>query len=249
LFADPLLAALDMNRDTLVVAAAWYFVFVVSTVLHEAAHALAAWKLGDSTAYEGGQVTINPLPHIEREPIGMVAAPLISLFVYQSTFVFGWASAPYNVHWALAHPKRAAAMALAGPAANLLLAIIAAVSLKIGLEQGYFVVPDFRSFRDIERSALVEAAELGTAVGAAKLLSILFSLNLMLCFLNLLPLPPLDGSAIVPLFVSHEGAAKFRFYASQPAFWMIGMMVAWNLFPKIFNPIYDRALSLLYQGA
>jgi Zn-dependent protease len=247
-FAEPLLAVFEMNRDTLIVAAAWYFVFVVSTVMHEAAHALAAWKLGDPTAYEGGQVTINPLPHIEREPVGMVAAPLISLFVYQGTFVFGWASAPYNVHWALAHPKRAALMALAGPAANLMLVIIAAVGLRIGLEQGYFVVPDFRDFREIERSALVEAAELGTAIGAAKLLSILFSLNLMLCLFNLLPLPPLDGSALIPLFISNEGAAKFRFYASQPAFWMIGMMVAWNLFPKVFNPVFDRVLWLLYHG-
>ncbi|RIK75605.1 MAG: hypothetical protein DCC68_20885 [Planctomycetota bacterium] len=243
---EALLAALDFDRETLVVAAAWYFVFVVSTVLHEAAHALAAWKLGDSTAYEGGQVTINPLPHIEREPIGMVAVPLITLFLRGGNFLMGWASAPYNVHWALAYPKRAALMAMAGPAANLLLAVAAGIALRIGMAQGFFVAAD--DFGADFLSRIVEAANPGAGIGAAKLLSIAFSMNLILFTFNLLPLPPLDGSAIVPLFLSHEGAAKFRHYAAQPAFWMIGMLVAWNVFPKVFFPVFDRASTFVRLG-
>ena len=54
----------------------FYVVFVFSTVLHEAAHAWAALKGGDPTAYEGGQVTLDPVPHIRREPIGMVLVPI-----------------------------------------------------------------------------------------------------------------------------------------------------------------------------
>lgn len=242
LSADVIWAAMNLDRDTVVTAAAWYFVFVVSTVLHEAGHALAAWKLGDPTAYEGGQVSINPLPHIEREPVGMVAVPLISLFLNNGQWVFGWASAPYDVHWALAHPRKAALMAFAGPAANLILAAVAAVAIKIGLAQGLFVLPEDFSF-----SSVVDAAAPGAAVGAARLLSILFSLNLILFTFNLLPLPPLDGSAIVPLLLSHEGAAKFRHYAAQPVFWFIGLMVAWNVFPRIFFPIYFRVLEMLYR--
>lgn len=246
LFADAVWAAMDLDRDTVVVAAAWYFVFVMSTVLHEAAHALAAWKLGDPTAYEGGQVSINPLPHIEREPIGMVVVPLISLFVYEGHWLMGWASAPYNPHWALAHPRRAAAMAMAGPLSNLILAVLAVVALRVGLEQGVFVAPA-NGFRG-DFTAVVEGAAPGPAIGAAKLLSILFSLNLTLCLFNLLPLPPLDGSALVPLFLSHEGAAKFSHYSVQPAFWMIGMLVAWNLFPKLFWPVFVRALAYIHWG-
>ncbi len=237
-------AAMSFDRDTVVVALAWYFVFVVSAVLHEAAHALAAWKLGDSTAYEGGQVSINPLPHIEREPIGMIVVPLISLVVNQGQWVFGWASAPYNVHWALSHPKRAAAMALAGPAANLILAVLAGVALRVGLVHGFFVAPD-----DFGYAQLVDAAGPGVGVGAAKLLSILFSLNMILFTFNMFPLPPLDGSAIIPLIVSYEGAAKYRHYASQPAFWMMGMLVAWNMFPVVFLPIFWRAYALVFSGA
>lgn len=244
LSADVIWAAMNLDRDTVVTAAAWYFVFVVSTVLHEAGHALAAWKLGDPTAYEGGQVSINPLPHIEREPVGMVAVPLISLFLNNGQWVFGWASAPYDVHWALAHPRKAALMAFAGPAANLILAAVAGVAIKIGLVRGYFAVPAEAGFFDA--AAVVEAAAPGAAVGAAKLLSILFSLNLILLTLNILPLPPLDGSSILPLFLSREGAAKFRHYAAQPAFWFIGLLVAWNVFPRIFFPLFFRVREMLY---
>ena len=58
-------------------------VFLFSTTLHEAGHAFAAYRLGDPTAYEGGQVSLNPLPHIQREPFGMVLVPLITFAVAQ----------------------------------------------------------------------------------------------------------------------------------------------------------------------
>ena len=76
----------------------WYAVFIVSLTFHEAAHALAAWKLGDPTAYEAGQVTLNPLPHIEREPMGTILVPILTFFM------MGWASAPYDPYWAIRHP-------------------------------------------------------------------------------------------------------------------------------------------------
>lgn len=56
----------------------WYVVFIFSTTFHEAAHAFTALKLGDSTAYEGGQVTLDPLPHIRREPVGTIVFPILS---------------------------------------------------------------------------------------------------------------------------------------------------------------------------
>ena len=89
----------------------WYFVFLYSTVCHEAAHAWAAMKLGDDTAYRGGQVTLDPVPHIRREPVGMVIFPIITFFLNAAqgvTWMMGWASAPYDPEWASQNPRHAA---------------------------------------------------------------------------------------------------------------------------------------------
>jgi Zn-dependent protease len=84
----------------------YYVVFLFSTLLHEAAHAWAAMRGGDPTAYHSGQVTLDPLPHVRREPIGMVGLPILSVII--SGWPFGFASAPYDPHWAARYPKRAA---------------------------------------------------------------------------------------------------------------------------------------------
>src|SRR5215210_2042258 len=119
-----------MSLENLADGFLFYVVFLFSTTLHEAAHAWAALRGGDRTAYEGGQVTLDPLPHIRREPIGMVVLPLISVLV--SGWPLGFASAPYDPEWAEKHPRRAAWMALAGPGANFALVLIAGLSLRIG---------------------------------------------------------------------------------------------------------------------
>ena len=76
----------------------WLLVFIFSLTAHEAAHAWAAKRLGDLTAYQGGQVTLDPIPHIRREPLGMLIIPIASYF--SSGWMFGWASAPFNFAWA-----------------------------------------------------------------------------------------------------------------------------------------------------
>ena len=116
----------------LVDAALWYGVFLCSTVCHEAAHAWSALRLGDDTASRGGQVSLNPIPHVKREPMGMVVVPLLSWFA--AGWIMGWASAPYNAVWARLYPRRAAIMAAAGPAANLGLVLVAALFIRIGVE-------------------------------------------------------------------------------------------------------------------
>jgi hypothetical protein len=70
----------------------WYVIFILSATIHEAAHALAAKLGGDLTAYLGGQVSLNPVPHIKREPFGMVIFPLISAFLIG--WPFGYAKTP-----------------------------------------------------------------------------------------------------------------------------------------------------------
>jgi hypothetical protein len=123
-----------MDTDAVLLGITWYVVFLLSTTCHEAAHALAAKLGGDLTAFHGGQVTLDPIPHIRREPFGMVVFPILSYFL--GGWMMGWASAPYDPFWAQRHPHRAAWMSLAGPGANFTLTILAALSIHAGLWMG-----------------------------------------------------------------------------------------------------------------
>ena len=112
----------------------YYLAFLFSTTVHEAAHAWAAKLGGDLTAYHGGQVSLDPRPHIRREPVGMVLLPIISTLV--SGWPFGFASAPYDPEWALRYPQRAGWMAVAGPASNLLISAICVAVIHVGVAAG-----------------------------------------------------------------------------------------------------------------
>jgi Zn-dependent protease len=219
----------------------WYIVFLFSTSFHEAAHAWTAWKLGDDTAFRGGQATLDPTPHIRREPMGMVVVPIASYFI--GGWMIGWASAPYNVAWALANPRRAGLMAIAGPAANLALVILAAIAIRVGVAFHYFQAPAGLGFMH-----MTDSVDDGFPEFAAKITSIVFSLNLLLGAFNLLPIPPLDGSSL-PLLFSSPGTAEaiFRFMR-QPALRLVGMFIAWKFFGQVFNPILLFAGRLLYPG-
>ncbi|HEY5596590.1 MAG TPA: hypothetical protein VIL47_04935, partial [Candidatus Bipolaricaulota bacterium] len=92
------------------------------------------------------QVSLDPLPHIRREPMGMIGVPLLTFFLNDGQWMMGWASAPYNRLWALDFPKRASVMALAGPLANLIFVLLSGAALKIGLISGTFEYPDPEKF-------------------------------------------------------------------------------------------------------
>jgi len=233
-----------VSTDLIVLGITWFLVFLFSTTLHEAGHALAALKLGDATAYQGGQVTLSPLPHVRREPFGMVVVPLLSFALSRGGWMMGWASAPYDPQWAHRYPRRAAIMALAGPAANLALVLVAALAVRVGMALGVYRAPESISFHSI-----TGAVGPGFAAAAITPLSILFSLNLILCVFNLLPAPPLDGSAAIAIFMSDETARRYQAFLRQPMFSMLGILIAWRLFDPIFQPINLLALNLLYPGA
>ena len=220
----------------------YYVVFLFSTTLHEAAHGWAALRGGDPTAYHGGQVSLDPRPHIRREPFGMVALPLISVLLSGWPFVF--ASAPYDPHWAMRYPKRAAWMALAGPAGNLVLVALAAAAIRMGAAAGLFEPPSAVSFDQV-----VAASADGIWSGAAFLLSVFFSLNLLLAIFNLIPVPPLDGSGAVPLFLNDASTHRYQqFIWGQPAFAWIGILIAWQIFPSLFQPLWLFAVNLVHPG-
>jgi len=234
-----------LAQESLALLPLWYVVFLLSVTCHEAAHALAAHRGGDSTAYLGGQVSLNPVPHVMREPVGTVIVPLLSYLFFgaggSGRWMIGWASAPYDPSWEDRHPQRAAVMAAAGPLANLLLAAIGFVVLKAGLSSGWWAphsgVLDHLVSTGAEQATLAE--------GLGRFCSVLLSLNLILFFFNLLPLPPMDGASVLaglfaPMRRLHE---RMR---GSPMLGLLGLLVAWQVFPYVFYPVYGLVLSWLF---
>ncbi len=220
----------------------YYLVFLFSTTVHEAAHAWAAKRGGDLTAYLGGQVTLDPRPHIKREPFGMVILPLLSVAI--SGWPFGFASAPYDPQWAMRHPRRAAWMALAGPGSNLLLVLIAWLAIRAGSLAGVFQAPTSVGF-----GRIIATDGGGWLAGAAFMIGAFFCMNLALAILNLIPLPPLDGSAAIPLVLSPSLTARYqKFLWTNPGLAIFGMLAAWRVFDVIFQPMFMVAVNLLFPG-
>jgi Zn-dependent protease len=216
-----------MGNEAAAIAFISYIVFLFSTVCHEAAHAVVGMLLGDKTAYWNGQVTLNPIPHIRQEPFGLGLLPLLSMFSAMQTGgygVFGFASAPYDPLWAQRWPKRAAIMALAGPAANLTLAGIAGVLMKVLLISG-LLSPH-------------ASGEFGEA--AFVVLNVMFFENLLLCVWNMLPIPPLDGfSALLLIVPENKASVMFEVRNRVGMFFPIVMLLISTMFWEFFSPFYD----------
>ncbi len=201
-----------------------FVVFLFSTTCHEAAHAFAAKRGGDLTAFHSGQASLNPVPHIRREPIGMVLVPLLC-FASGSPMI-GWASAPYDPLWARRYPRRAALMSLAGPAANLALVLIAALLLNLGAVSGLF---------NNEASG-----------GIVRFLGILFRLNILLGIFNLIPIPPLDGFTALALFLPEQTALRLFDLGNQiRRFSFLALLLGWQYFGTILYPIEGFAIHYL----
>ena len=220
----------DLSPELLAMGFIWYVAFLFSTTCHEAAHALAAKIGGDDTAFAGGQVSLNPIPHIQREPWGMVVIPILSLIINGS--IIGWASAPYNPEWERRHPRRAAWMALAGPATNYTLMLIAAVALRLGWSQGW----------------LHDDAVTGKPDFASSVLGAFFSLNLLLGTFNLLPVPPLDGSTAIMLFMGKTRSQRYLDWLRGNSYAMVGLLLAIVAFRYIYAPIKAVATYYLLQS-
>jgi Zn-dependent protease len=160
---------------------------IFAITLHEAAHGLMASRLGDQTARLSGRLTLNPIKHID--PLGTVVLPLIMLAL--GGIVFGWAK-PVPVDWRnLRNPKRDMAwVAVAGPAANFIMVLVWAMLAKLVLN--YEEV--FQGFT----TPMLYMARAGVTI------------NIVLMVLNLLPIPPLDGSRVVSSLLSARLAMKYN---------------------------------------
>jgi Zn-dependent protease len=122
--------------------------------------------------------------------------------------------------------------------------LVAALIIHGGILFGFFHAPETIIF-----TRVVAAASQGWANSAALVVSILFSLNLILLVFNLIPLPPLDGSNVLLFFLSDRDAERYESFLHQPMHRMIGLVIAWQLFTPVFDPIHTLALNILYPGA
>jgi len=156
-------------------------ILVVSVILHEVSHGYAANWLGDPTAKLSGRLTLNPVSHID--PMGSIILPAI-LVLSGSSFLFGWAKpVPYNPYNLQRGGRWAEALvALAGPAANIVIASV------FGLLIRFSVLP----------SSVVSLA-----------LTIVF-VNILLAIFNLIPIPPLDGSKVLPQLLPRSLAIQYE---------------------------------------
>jgi len=169
--------------------AVWTIPVLLAITLHEAAHAWAANKCGDTTAKQLGRLSINPLKHIDL--IGTILVPIIIGILSDFQFIFGWAK-PVPVRWnRLRRPRLdTAIVGAAGPVANLIMALLWAACMKF--------VTVINPERSIVAIFILLAAQAGLIV------------NVLLASLNLLPIPPLDGSRIITSMLSFKQEAYYR---------------------------------------
>lgn len=203
--------------------------FILAVVLHEVSHGWVAEKLGDPTARNAGRLTLNPLRHIDL--FGTIIMPLVLYFATSGQFVVGSAKPvpinPYNFK----HPKRDMALSsLAGPGVNLAMAVFFSFLLRVTLSPLEEMLPA----QIWEWIALPIAYMLGYGV----------LLNVVLAILNLVPIPPLDGSRVIYWMLPDRYAAVY--YRLEPfGLFVILALLASGALGWMIGPLIQPILALL----
>ncbi len=181
-----------------------------AVVLHEYAHGWVAYRLGDPTAKLAGRLTLNPLKHID--PVGTIFLPaflIILRFLGMNTILLGWAKPVPVDFFNLRHPKRDMIwVALAGPAVNIVLAVLFSQMAKLDLP-----------------SLVIEILEAGVFF------------NLLLAFFNLIPVPPLDGSRVVMGLLPARYVSLYGRLESYGILIVFVLLLYFDLFEKVILPL------------
>ncbi len=199
------------------------FPILYAITLHEIAHGWVAKQAGDNTAASLGRLSINPIKHID--PVGTVLVPAVLMYFFGAPF--GWAK-PVPVNWNnLKHPKRDMALvALAGPFANLLMLIFWAIVLKLADSLG----TEWWQVSQI----IIYMANIGIII------------NAVIMVLNLIPIPPLDGSRVVSSLIPDKWSSLYARVEPFGIMIVIVLMLSGNL-GKILMPMVDGLTNMVFS--
>lgn len=220
-------------------------VLMFAFCVHECAHAWTAWRLGDPTAKLMGRITLNPIKHLD--PFGSVIFPLIGLFY--GGMLFGWAKpTPVTARNFKNYRRDDIVVSLAGPASNLLMAVVALILLlvmKHAVAGGGMAIEAARLIAHHVRGIPVDS--LPSLFPVALFLYYVILLNLLLFVFNLIPVPPLDGSHILRHFLPYNA---LQIYDRIGMFGMIFiMLIGGSLIFRIFlyplQSTFDGILAAL----
>ncbi|MCB4812201.1 site-2 protease family protein [Methylovorus menthalis] len=191
---------------------------IFAITVHEAAHGYAARYFGDMTAHQAGRITLNPLRHID--PIGTILIPALTLFF--GGILFGWAK-PVPVDFSrLRHPKKDMLwVAAAGPASNLIMALIWALIWKFA--------PALSPSMAVPLSLMAQAG---------------IMINVILMVLNLLPLPPLDGGRIAVSLLPDRLAEKYA-GIERYGFVILLVLLFTGVLSQIMHPFINASIGLI----
>ncbi len=208
------------DLSTIQLIAVWALPVLFAITLHEVAHGWVARFYGDHTAAALGRLSLNPIKHVD--PVGTLLVPAM-LLLLQTGFVFGWAKPVPVIMGNLHQPRRdMAKVALAGPGANLIMALFWAVLLKIAIAAG--------------GQGLMQGLLYMSAAGIL--------INLVLMVLNLFPVPPLDGSRVLNGFLPEALARKVDRVEPYGLLIVVALLVT-GVLGKLLLPMLALSSSLI----
>ncbi len=216
---------MELMSERIAMALMGYVVLLFSLSVHESAHAWMALQMGDDTAARQGRITLNPLSHID--PFGTVLIPLVQ-FLYSGIPLLGWAKpTPVAAHNFRRLARGQVLVALAGPASNLLLAVVFTAALFSGLR--YLGLPS----NPQQPHVVVD------------LLTIGIEINVVLALFNLVPLPPLDGSWIASWGLPRSISEPYDRIMEPYGQWILLLLFATSILGRLLSPFTSALATFL----
>ena len=214
----------ELTPDRIAWGLTYYVVLLFSLSVHESAHGWMALQMGDDTAARQGRVTLNPLSHID--PVGTVLIPLLQIF-WGGVPLLGWAKpTPVGAQNFRRLARGHLLVAAAGPASNVILAVLFTAGLFLGLRSG-------------ARESEPVMAILNTGV----------QMNVVLALFNLVPLPPLDGSWVASWGLPRSVAARYDRVVEPYGQWILLILFATGVLGWFLSPLVRTLSTFLYRLA